>query len=151
MNTAEDITTSQGTGHYKPKGIAIERMLQLRDKNLTDGEIATIVGCDRSNVSKRLAEYAPKLQRIDNHKKYRADILTDLQMKVLDNFTPDKINECTVPQSAVVYGILYDKERIERGLSTSNLSIAGVIEVQKGKMDDITDTIARLTSELDSE
>ena len=147
----EDITTSQGTGHYKPKGISIERMLQLRNKELTDGEIAALLGCDRSNVTKRLAKYAPKLERIDSHKKYRADILTDLQIKVLDNFTPDKIKECTVPQSAVVYGILYDKERIERGQSTTNLSIAGVIETHIGKLEGISTEISRLSQELDTE
>lgn len=151
MQTAEDITTSPKTVSRRPKMIPIERLIQLKDKNLTDQEVATILGCDRSNVSRRLAEHAPRLQRIDNHKKYRADILTSIQADVLESITPDNIKDCTLPQKTVAYGILVDKERLFRGESTSNLSIASVIETQTANMDAISSTIARLSQELDSE
>jgi predicted transcriptional regulator len=150
MNTAEDITTSP-TKSSRPMMIPIERLLQLKGKNLTDQEVATILGCNRSNVSRRLKQHAPRLQRIDNYKKYRADILVDLQIKALDNVTDAKLKDSSATQLITGMAILYDKERIERGLSTSNLSIAGVIETHQGNLEGISDTIARLTQELDVE
>ena len=151
MNTAEDLTTSPRAKSSRPKMIPIERMLQLKDKNLTDEEIATILGCNRSNVSRRLAEHAPRLQRIDNYKKYRADVLTDLQIKVLDNVTDAKLKESSATQLITGMAILYDKERLERGQSTSNMSVAGLVESHSVNLEALSGQIAKLSQELDSE
>lgn len=151
METAEDITQVTPNSQYITKGISIEKILELKRKDLNNKQVADILGCDRSNVSRRLKEYKPTLERINLHKKHRADRLTSIQADILDSITPDNIKDCTLPQKTVAYGILVDKERLFRGESTTNLSIAGVIETHIGKLEGISTEITRLSQELDSE
>ncbi|MEE8382202.1 MAG: hypothetical protein V3R78_10070 [Thermodesulfobacteriota bacterium] len=151
METATDLTTSPEAKSSRPKMIPIERMLQLKDKNLTDEEVATILGCNRSNVSRRLAEHAPRLQKLDNFKKYRADILTDLQIKVLDHVTDDKLNSSSATQLITGMAILYDKERLERGQSSTNLSVSGLVESHSGKLEALEAELAKTMGTLSIE
>ena len=150
MNTAEVTEVTDETPQHI-KGIGIETMLELRDKNLNHGQIAQLLGCDRSNVSRRLAKYKPTFEKITGHKKHRADILTSVQARLLDSVTDEKINDCTVPQLTVAYGILYDKERLERGQSTQNMSVASLIESHSTNLEALSGQIAKITQELDSE
>ena len=151
MNTAEDITDVAVSPDNYIKGIPIEKILDLKDKKLSHSQIATILGCDKSNITNRLKKYRPTLDKIQGHKKHRADILTHIQSRLLDSVTDEKINDCTVPQLTVAYGILYDKERLERGKSSTNLSVAGLVESHSTNLEALSGQIAKLTQELDSE
>jgi predicted transcriptional regulator len=150
METVEQVTDVAKSPEPYIKGIPIEKILDLKDKRLSHQQIADLLGCDKSNITNRLKKYRPTLDKIAGHKKHRADILTNIQAKLLDSVTDDKIKECTVPQLTVAYGILYDKERLERGQSSSNLSVAGLVESHSANLDTVSEQIAKLTAELSS-
>jgi predicted transcriptional regulator len=150
MNTAEVTEVTDETPQHI-KGIGIETMLELRDKNLNHGQIATLLGCDRSNVSRRLAKYKPTLEKIDRYKKNRADIYAHMQTELLAGVTSDKIKDSSATQLITGAAILYDKERLERGQSTANMSVASLIDTHSANLDAISGQIAKLSQELDVE
>jgi hypothetical protein len=52
----------------------------------------------------------------------RADVFADLQLKVLQNITPDKLEKCSAQQLTTIMAIMYDKERLETNQSTENVA-----------------------------
>lgn len=122
MDTAIDIINPDKPD-TAPKGIPIETILELRNKNLTLEQIGKIVGCTKQTVSQRLKDYEPTFQKIEHLKKHRADILTLKQGEILNALTEDEIKKASPQVKGMLFGILYDKERLERGQSTENISV----------------------------
>jgi predicted transcriptional regulator len=157
MNTAEETLDYDGITSITPipkqmnKGIPLSKVLDLKERGLSHTEIAKVLGCDRSNVSNRLKAYGATFERIEGHKKHRADILTHIQSKLLDGITPDKIKESSATQLITGMAILYDKERLERGKSSTNLSVAGLVEAHNTNLEALTADIAKLSQDLDTE
>jgi hypothetical protein len=52
----------------------------------------------------------------------RNAIVKSKQQLVLGALTPDKVNNASLRDLAVAYGILLDKDRLESGESTSNIA-----------------------------
>lgn len=118
-------TPAGRTGRGPSKQIPIETILDLHSKHLSHSQIAKIIGCDKSNITHRLqAEGVVSLQ---HYKDNRADILALLQRRIVSTITALDIKKASLLQKATVFGILYDKERLERGLSTVNQSIHSLI------------------------
>jgi transcriptional regulator with XRE-family HTH domain len=97
-----------------PKGIPLERLIELRKKNLTHKEIAKIEGIARETVSRRLAKH--DIDGIDIYKKHEADILTYQRRRIINSITDADIKKTPAIQRASMYGIFYDKERLERNM-----------------------------------
>ncbi len=135
----------------KPKGIPIERLLELKDKNLSRADMATILGCSKTNVTNRLAGYKSTIKGIDTFKKHKADVLAHLQMETINHITSDKQKDSSATQLVTQLAILIDKERLLRGESSVNMSVATLIETHTANLDGLTGDIAKLTQELDSE
>ena len=106
-----------------PKDIPIESIIEYRLKGLSTRDIAALVGCSHVNVVKRLQRHCDDVDLLPMHKKHRADILTLSGKKLLQSVTDGTIKEMSGLQRITAYGILYDKERLERGQSTANVSI----------------------------
>lgn len=106
-----------------PKGIPLESILELRNKNLTLEQIGKIVGCTKQTVSQRLKEYQPTFEKIEHLKKNRADVLTLKQSEILNSLTLSEIQKASPQVKGMLFGILYDKERLERGQSSNNISV----------------------------
>lgn len=66
-------------------------------------------------------------QALEEFKKNRADILAEKQREIVAAMTTDKIEKASLGTLALAKCQLYDKERLERGLSTGNLSVFGHI------------------------
>ncbi len=107
---AEEFKTSRDLSVYRPKMIPIEVLIDYADKGLTQPDIAKILGCHASNVSKRLTEYGYTKERVDNWSAHRARVLQLMQANVANNLTPAKMQKASLRDSAVVLGILIDKE-----------------------------------------
>lgn len=108
----------------KNKKIDIQKALELRSKGLTEPEIAELFNCTKQAVNKALKPYAGLFDDgIEAFKKHRADLLALGQRELLLSVDPDDIKKMSVKDRVVAMGILYDKERLERGQSTSNHSI----------------------------
>lgn len=112
----------------RPKpGSKAETILTLATTtNHSQADIARIVGADPGTVTQTLNRYNIDRTKLDTFKNHRADILAGLQNKIIERLNIDdiKIDNAKAMQSAITgFGILYDKERVERGLSTTNLDV----------------------------
>jgi hypothetical protein len=113
------------TKKHAPKYIPIETILKLHEKNLSSSQIATLVGCGASAIRSRLATCRDILKHTENFKSNRADVLAFHQQKVLSKLTlaevkPPKTSR-DLKDAVTAFGILYDKERLERGQTTVNI------------------------------
>jgi len=115
--------TSSNTDKYKHKNIPIESILEYKARGLDSVEIAKLLGCDKSNIIKRLQHHNDKIASLPDYKKHKADVLALKQREILNNITPDKLNDASGLQLTTMFGILYDKERLERGQSTENVLV----------------------------
>lgn len=134
-----------------PKGIPIESILELRDKNLTQEQIAKILGCTKQTVNQRLKAYNPIFNQIESFKKHRGDALSYTQARILNSLTPADIKNASLLQRTTAFGILYDKERLERGQSTENLSIRSMTQSLSKDIDEISNRRAELMAKLDGD
>ena len=82
---------------------------------------------DRYNVTKAAVSMAMKpftieKSEVEKFKEERADMLAGKQRELLSALTINKTKDMSGRDIAVSFGILYDKERLERGQSTHNLA-----------------------------
>jgi len=105
------------------KGIPIETIINLRRAGLTHQQIADTVGCAKATVTQRLRRF-PELTdgTLQDYKEARADVLAALQARTLRTLSAEDIANAPVQARAMLFGVLYDKERLERGKSTANLA-----------------------------
>jgi len=104
--------------------IDLDRAIDLRLKGLTYQEIATIFGVTKSAVSERLTGYIAENIDVQGFKTHRAEILAGKQAEIIKSLTDDDIKKSSPYQRVGMFGILYDKERLERGQSTANVAYA---------------------------
>lgn len=123
MEQAIEIPTPRKSGRGYVKHIPIENIIELKRKDLTDEQVAALLGCERSNITKRLAKHKDEIEGLDRFKKHRGDILAWNQKRLLGSITDDEIRKAPLGTKVLAACQLYDKERLERGLSTNNQEI----------------------------
>jgi len=87
---------------------------------LTTREIAKLADCDHSNVVRTLQRYEIDHTNVEAFKEHRGEILAGMQERIIKSITEADIKAMPVGQRLMGFGIIYDKERLERGQSTSN-------------------------------
>jgi hypothetical protein len=129
-------TKSQKTRKLGEKTQAILR-IKGEHPTLNTREIGELAECDHSHVVRVLARYGVEQGLVEKYKRGRADIFAGIQGRILDTITNDDIKKASLQQKVTAAGILYDKERLERGESTSNtISIVADIEaVRRAKVE----------------
>lgn len=97
------------------KNIPIELLIDYSSKGLSYSEIGKLAGCNSSNVYHRFkaAGYVP--EHLKAYKDNRADVFSWWQSKILNSINEDDIKRAPLQSKVVAAGILYDKERLERG------------------------------------
>ncbi len=124
--------------------VNIPQALDLRLNNhLSYRKIAAIQQVDPSSILRAIQPLLPT-QATEIFKENRADVFAEFQRKSLSHCTPSKFKKAGLRDLVVGTGILYDKERLERGLSTENVSYHGLIEQSKS----IDEQIQRLERDL---
>lgn len=118
--TVEDLPTLENHEPCpsSPKGIPISKIIELRNKHLTFKEIGKIVGCSKQNVVERLQPYRQEIENLQSYKENRADVLAVVNSKILNSLSDEDIKNASAYQKVGMFGILYDKERLERGQAT---------------------------------
>jgi DNA-binding MarR family transcriptional regulator len=91
--------------------------------DLTVREIAAIADCNHSNVVQCLKRYEINKQNVIHYKDNRADIIADLQHRLLVSITDDEIKKAPLGTRILGMAQLYDKERLERGMSSENIQL----------------------------
>lgn len=108
----------------KARKIDVHKALELKVKGATYEEVSSLFNCTKQAVMKALKPYAAILDgSVEDFKHFRADLFAVAQRELLQSITDAEIKKMSVKDRIVATGILYDKERLERGQSTSNLSI----------------------------
>lgn len=124
-------------GKRKSK-LDVSKMLELKTVNqLSYSEIAAIDGTTPQNIHSKIKDLLPT-EETKTYQEHRADILSNLQLKLLSNLDDDRLKKASAFQLVGAAGLLYDKERLERGQSTENIAqihgdIAKVREMMQNK------------------
>jgi len=108
------------------KEIPIESIIEYMGKGLNLGEVAKICNCSKQNIQQRLKAVAFDKTDLENFKKRRVDMFAFIQSKLLNSIDLEELKKMPVYQRVVSASILYDKERLESGKSTSNINVAEV-------------------------
>lgn len=90
---------------------------------ITQTQLAKAVNVSKQAVSQMLQRYGINANLLESFKTNRADIMAGLQETVAASLTEDDIKKASVRDRTILFGTLYDKERLERGQSTSNQSL----------------------------
>lgn len=104
--------------------IDVAKAIELRMKGLSYRDIGLYFNCSHSSVAERLKPYIQGDEiDLEAYKTHRADLMTLKQAQVMGALTIEDIEKASAKDKALVYGIFYDKERLERGQSTSNVAV----------------------------
>lgn len=116
-------------------------LLALAEAGKPSRQIETILGnIDHATVCRRLKHLTPR-KSTEIYKTVRADVLAEMQRKLLMACDANEVktNPRAVRDRVVSAGILFDKERLERDLSTQNLSSRMSVKMlgseEKGRLD----------------
>ncbi len=121
----EDITldtpdTLPSLSKYAPKGIPIEKIIEYRRKGLSTRAIATLLGCNHSNIVERLQAISNDIDTLPEYMIHKADILTLTGKRIINHLTDDKLQKASAYQLTGMFGIINQHDRLERDLSTAN-------------------------------
>jgi len=97
--------------------------IATKHPDLGPTEIAKMADCSHVNVITTLQRYGINQNAVEGYKNHRAEILAGMQEKILNTITEQDIKGVPLNLRVLSYGILYDKERLERGQSTDNQSV----------------------------
>jgi hypothetical protein len=119
------------------KGSKTEAILTLTATTpATPPQIAHSVNATRQLVHQVYQRYGIEPNTLESYKQHRADILAGKQEMILSSIDADSIKAMPIGQRIMSYGILYDKERLERDMSTSNVaSVHADIAALRGQND----------------
>jgi len=118
--------------------------LQTEHPHITRRELAKQADTSTSYVQEVLERYNLTKQNIDDFKDNRADVFAGLQHRIISSITEQDIQKAPMGSRVLAAAQLYDKERIERGLSTENVSYHVVTE----DISKVNKEITRLEREL---
>jgi predicted transcriptional regulator len=111
------------------------RILELYTLGNTQQDIADIVGCSQGAVAYQLNKYrhfAELTGGVDDFRSRRADIFAGLQAKLVAGIAnklddENQFNKLSAYAMTGMMALIYDKERLETGKSSSNVAILSSI------------------------
>ena len=122
--TSQEVPGTPKNGSSAHKNIPLIRVLELRKKGLSFNEIGAIVGCSHQDVQQRLAPFTEALEHLPTIKEHRADLFTVYGHGILSSLQAEDIAKASAYQRVGMAGLLHNMERLERGQSTANVSVA---------------------------
>lgn len=114
--------TAEHRAKSKPKRTPVKRVLAQLALGASQSAVAKSVNVSRQAVSQMLKRYAIDDNLLESFKRDRADIFAGIQLSVANSLTDADIKKASVRDKTILLGTLYDKERLERDLSTSNVA-----------------------------
>jgi predicted transcriptional regulator len=122
-------STTKSPQNLRPRSARANKIIELKETNpaLTVREIATLTNCDHSNVVRVLQRYGIVAQEVNEFKDHRAEVLAGLQHRLIQSITSEDIKKAPLGTRVLAAAQLYDKERIERGLSNGDQPIMVII------------------------
>lgn len=120
----------------KGSGITVEldteTIYDLSEMGLTQEESAGELGICRQTLSKRMVNIQEKQGLLLQYRSLQSLQLTELQARILEAITLDKINEASLRDLVLAFKVLKDKELILEGKPSEIKGlIAYLIEIEK--------------------
>lgn len=107
-------------------------LLDLLERGERPASIADELGCSTPTIKKRIAEIQDKQGVLLQYRNLQALHLTELQIRVLEAITPDKIEEAPLRDLVACFKILKDKELIMDGKPSEIKGlVAHLIQMEK--------------------
>lgn len=120
--------------------------LQMFEGNVA--QAAKHLGVTPMSVRKRRAKLTKGiLGTTEDYRKMRADIFADMQKMLLRFVTEDKLKKASLQQIGTLFGIFYDKERLERGQATEHIAHAHYEQLDDKSRKMLKDTIKKMTEQ----
>lgn len=119
---------SAAPGNLKVK-TPTKKLLELRRRGLSHQEIGTLTGLTKQSVWERLKGTGLDDLDLAGFRERRLDLLDSQQAMLLASIDQEIIEKASLLQRVTALGILYDKARLERGLSTANLAVDMSLEM----------------------
>ena len=123
--------------------IPIEILIDYRKKGLSYSQIAKLTGISKQACNQRLKPLYETLELADAFKNNKSEIFNYKQSRLLNSLDEKSIKSMPPYQRVVAASILYDKQRLEDGLSTSNIDL-------HSKISDVSDSIKKLQTLIDN-
>jgi hypothetical protein len=103
--------------------VDVNAALKLKvDNGLSYSQIGAIQGYTKQAIHKAIKPLLPPASN-EYYKTHRADILSGLQAKLLAQVDDARLKKAPAGSLVLAACQLYDKERLERGQSTANISV----------------------------
>lgn len=125
--------------------IETEAMLDLLEQGLTQHQVASELGVSTPTLAARIADIQGKQGILLKYRALQSLQLTELQVRILEAITPEKIDEAPLKDLVGAYKILKDRELIIDGKPTEIKGlVAYLVEMERqqialGKDDNIVD------------
>lgn len=113
---------------------------QRTDQKLTIREIAAIQGVPKSTIHKALQNPETKAD-LATYKEYRADVFASKQVEVINQLDTEKLQQASALQLITGLGILYDKERLERGQASAIIDVRAAVFTLDSKLSQLQDML----------
>lgn len=112
------------------------KALELKLKGNTYAEIAAIQEVSPQAIHQSIKHLLPN-KDTKVYQDHRSDILSEIQRKLLVSVDDDAIQKASLLQRMTSFAIVYDKERIEKGLSSGNFVLvqADLEQLRQAKQD----------------
>lgn len=120
------------------------KIIELRNKKLSYEEIGAICGVSKQAIHERLSAYKQSIDELQAVKDNRADVLAVVGDSLINSLTYKDVQKMSGLQRITGFGILYDKERLERDKSSVNVAYADYSR----SMQEIDKQITQLEEEL---
>jgi len=112
-----------------------QALMDLLERDLPQKEAARELGISIPTLSKRMADIREKQGILLKYRDLQSLHLTELQARVLEAITPEKINEASLRDLVLSYKILKDKElKIDGKPSEIKGLVAYLVEIEKREM-----------------
>ena len=113
----------------------VETILDLQEMGLTKQEAAQELGISVTTLSNRIAKIQQKQGILLQYRAIQSLQLTELQARVLEAITPEKINDAPLRDLVLAFKVLKDKElNLEGKPSDIKGLVAYLIELEKEDM-----------------
>ena len=119
----------------KRDGITLDDVVPLREKGLSFAQIGRLLGVSKQAVHQVFEKHGFDAGTVERFRKDRGVILADLQRRLLKSMTDEAINKMAPRDRMVALGISFDKERLEVGQSSFNLSNLAVLVKQVDELE----------------
>ncbi|MCC7570613.1 hypothetical protein KO465_04655 [Candidatus Micrarchaeota archaeon] len=98
-----------------PKHFDLDAAIDLLDRGHNTKDVSAYVGVSVPTLKKRIREIQQKQGILLNYRAVQSLQLTELQAKLLEAVTPEKINEASLKDIIMCYKILKEKELVIEG------------------------------------